>query len=128
MGGRMNLLPPTIKQIPAAVAKKLDDSNRIVWNWRDLWHARSVQLNALGAFLSFLIGTALWIAPLLGVIWAASSTVKGFISANNVTITLDGTTKGGVLGDTYQFVDMKANKWMVQGFTSPTGSIATPFS
>jgi VIT1/CCC1 family predicted Fe2+/Mn2+ transporter len=66
------MLPETITQkfteIPAKVAQKLDDSPKVVNNWRDLWKARSVQLNALGAFLSFIIGTAVWVSPLFGVL------------------------------------------------------------
>ena len=54
------------------IAAKLDASPRVVWNWRDLWRTTYVQINAFGAVLSFVIGTLLWIAPLLGVVWASS--------------------------------------------------------
>jgi len=50
--------------------------------------------------------------------------------ANCDTITLNGTTTGGALGDTIELVDVATDVWMVFGqLQVPTGSnIATPFS
>ena len=62
-------LPPTITKIQATIAHKMDASPRVVSEWRLLWKTWTVRLNALGAACSFVIGVALWIAPLLGVIW-----------------------------------------------------------
>lgn len=44
------------------------------------------------------------------------------------TITLNGTTKGGVKGDRIVLRDIAANTWHVQVIGSATGSEATPFS
>lgn len=50
--------------------------------------------------------------------------------ANSDTITLNGTTTGGALGDTIELVDMATDVWKVSGqLQTPTGSNpATPFS
>jgi len=56
-------------------------------------------------------------------------TVVGFETASDSdTITLNGTTKGGVIGDRIILVDVAANLWSVVGIFSATGSEATPFS
>jgi hypothetical protein len=45
------------------------------------------------------------------------------------TVTMTGTTNGGVAGDTFTFVDFAANKWLVEGrITQSGGSEVTPFS
>lgn len=44
------------------------------------------------------------------------------------TITLNGTTKGGVLGDVITLEDVAANKWSVQVVSSSTSTEASPFS
>jgi len=44
------------------------------------------------------------------------------------TISLNGTTKGGVVGDRIILRDVKSGFWSVNGFTAPTGTTATPFS
>lgn len=52
--------------------------------------------------------------------WAASGTVDG---AN-----FDGTTQGGVVGDTITLLDVAANKWLVQARVQQSGTEATPFT
>lgn len=44
------------------------------------------------------------------------------------TITMSGTTTGGVAGSWVRLVDVALNKWMVNGFLASTGTEATPFS
>jgi hypothetical protein len=44
------------------------------------------------------------------------------------TITMSGSTTGGVLGSYVRLVDFAANKWMVSGSLVSTGAEATPFS
>lgn len=49
--------------------------------------------------------------------------------SNANTLTLNGTTQGGVsIGDTVEFTDIAAGIWAVQGTVVGSGSIATPFS
>lgn len=49
-------------------------------------------------------------------------------SATSDTITMDGTTLGGVPGDIYEIQDVKTGFFSVKCFTAPTGTKATPFS
>jgi hypothetical protein len=52
-----------------------------------------------------------------------------FVSTTNQTITLNGTTKGGVaIGDQIVIRDLAAGVWQVQGWTIGSGTLATPFS
>ncbi len=44
------------------------------------------------------------------------------------TITMNGSTTGGVLGSRVVLTDIAANKWMVSGELNSTGAEATPFS
>lgn len=44
------------------------------------------------------------------------------------TITMSGSTTGGVAGSFVKFVDVAVNKWLVSGFLASTGTEATPFS
>jgi hypothetical protein len=54
---------------------------------------------------------------------------EGFkTSATSDTITLNGTTLGGVVGDTVEIEDVKTGVFSVRLCTAPTGTEATPFS
>lgn len=44
------------------------------------------------------------------------------------TITFDGSTTGGILGDMVELIDVAADKWWVRLTGSTTGTEATPFS
>lgn len=43
------------------------------------------------------------------------------------TVSLNGTTTGGKLGDYFKFIDEKTGVWHVEGFIRSTGAGATPF-
>lgn len=49
-------------------------------------------------------------------------------AADSDTITMNGTTKGGIKGDRVQLVDIAADLWQVNLVGSGTGSEGTPFS
>ena len=49
-------------------------------------------------------------------------------SATSDTITLNGTTKGGVAGAEYEITDIKTGFFQVRGIDYSTGSTVTPFS
>lgn len=49
-------------------------------------------------------------------------------AADTDTITFDGSTTGGILGDFVELIDVAANKWYVRLVGSTTGTEATPFS
>lgn len=59
----------------------------------------------------------------------AADTIAAFETASTSdTITMNGTTKGGILGDFITLIDVAANKWYVKVVASATGTEATPFS
>lgn len=58
-----------------------------------------------------------------------STNAEGFAtSATSDTITVNGTTLGGVVGDQIEIEDIATGIFSVKMFTSPTGTEATPFS
>lgn len=44
------------------------------------------------------------------------------------TITLNGSTTGGILGDKFTLIDIAAGQWQLDGYESGTGTVATPLS
>lgn len=60
----------------------------------------------------------------------AADTVVGWETvAASDTITLNGTTTGGVaIGDWFELIDQALNQWSVKGTTTSSGTEATPFS
>ncbi len=59
----------------------------------------------------------------------AATTEKDWVSTTGVTITLNGTTKGGVaVGNGLMVVDVAAGVWLVSGCFVGSGTLATPFS
>ena len=50
-------------------------------------------------------------------------------AAASDTITMNGSTKGGIIGDTFKLTDIGADQWLIHAATtSGTGTVATPFS
>jgi hypothetical protein len=44
------------------------------------------------------------------------------------TITMDGSTKGGIQGDSITITDIASGKFLVEGFTNGSGTVASPWS
>jgi fructose-specific component phosphotransferase system IIB-like protein len=67
-----------------------------------------------------------------GVVIGAADTddsVNGWEAASDSdTITMDGSTTGGIVGDRVELVDVAENVWAVNGTIQQTGTEATPFS
>lgn len=67
-----------------------------------------------------------------GTAWMANdtdATVSAFETASDSdTITMNGSTKGGIIGDVIVLEDVVADTWSVQCFLQGTGLEATPFS
>ena len=60
---------------------------------------------------------------------SASSVVSFNTAATSDTITLNGTTKGGVsIGDELTLIDSASNQYTVKGVLTASGTEATPFS
>lgn len=59
----------------------------------------------------------------------AGATMNGYETAStDDTITLDGSTKGGIKGDYFRLVDVAANNWMLEGRVTSTGTEASMLS
>ncbi len=52
----------------------------------------------------------------------------GALASRGDTITLNGTTTGGILGDRYSLIDVAANTWALCGWATGTGTEVTPLS
>jgi hypothetical protein len=68
---------------------------------------------------------------LTGVVSVASTATSvsiGAQPASNTTITMSGTTTGGVKGSWLHFIDIAANLWFVEANLVATGTAATPVS
>lgn len=68
-----------------------------------------------------------------GIILAADDTATPaplvwVTAVDSDTITLDGSTKGGLIGDRIELVDIATNQWAVHGFLKQSGTEASPFS
>ena len=59
---------------------------------------------------------------------AADTAVLFETAASSDTVTLNGTTTGGILGDSVELIDIAADLWWVRVQGSATGTEATPFS
>jgi hypothetical protein len=59
---------------------------------------------------------------------AADTTVLFETAATSDTITMNGSTTGGVLGAQVELTDVATGKWMVNVYSAATGTEATPFS
>lgn len=59
---------------------------------------------------------------------AADTVAAWETAATSDTITLNGSTKGGIKGDYIEIEDAVSGFWRVVGFTSATGVEVTPFS
>jgi len=51
-----------------------------------------------------------------------------FDGTSHTTLTLDGTTKGGLVGDRIQCTDIKANVWQCLVYEHASGAVASPVS
>ena len=97
------------------------------------------QLNNLGSVFTFVVETAATDMDILtdgtdkfvgGTYTGVNdATGKTFISgASNDVITMNGTTKGGLVGSIVQVTAMASAKYAVQGIILGSGTIVTPFA
>lgn len=59
---------------------------------------------------------------------AADTAVLFETASTSDTITMDGSTKGGIKGDSVELIDIAADTWWVRMVGSATGTEASPFS
>ncbi len=70
---------------------------------------------------------------IVGEIMAASETAgaQDAFAANgtsHVTISMNGTTKGGLIGDAFRLTAVTLTQWLVEGYIMTSGTAATPFA
>lgn len=53
---------------------------------------------------------------------------KSLVATSNISVNFNGTTKGGVKGDTLRFTNLDATTWQVSGVTNGNGVVVTPFA
>lgn len=128
-----------------AVSEAAHDGKTIVLNRAGGVTATLPPATGSGARFRFLLGTALSAASHIIKV-TGNDVMFGNIIANSTddtpdlaqpwptaadsdTITLDGTTTGGLaLGDFVELEDFAADKWAVHGVVTASGTEATPFS
>lgn len=95
-----------------------------------------------GAFYKLIVGTTVTSNTVViqvttndimqGVAWLTAdggNTVNGWeTAADSDTITMDGSTRGGIRGDRIELIDIAADVWAVQMWGAATGTEATPFT
>ena len=68
----------------------------------------------------------------IGVISSATATTGAgtheAAAGTDDTITMNGTTTGGIAGTSFRFRDIAADKWLVMGHMVGSGSLASPLS
>lgn len=75
------------------------------------------------AATEFLIG-----AVQLFIVGAATTLAAGANGTTIRTISSNGTTTGGVIGDQYRVTAISATQWEIRGLISASGILATPFA
>lgn len=76
-------------------------------------------------------GTELMVGSILNCDTDTSDTVaiwKSLVGTSNISINLNGSTKGGIKGDTIRVTNLNSTTWQVTGVTNGTGVVATPFA
>ena len=97
------------------------------------------QLNNLGATFTFVIETAATDMDILtdgtdkfvGGLYMGKSDAAGktfFSGASNDVITLNGSTKGGIVGTIIKVTAIGAAKYAVEGINLASGTVVTPFA
>lgn len=77
------------------------------------------------------IGTNDGLSVLTGSVFVKKSAANDTIfspSSSDDTINMNGTTTGGLIGTAFNIKLISANNWFVSGYTTGSGTIATPFT
>ena len=140
-GGLVDLTP-TLSTITNVAIEAVSGTEYIV-NDAD-GGAMTLPAAAAGTRITILIGTTIT-SNTITITAATSDLLKGYAfleatdAANNKTmfvpngtsdliITLNGSTKGGLVGDRIELVGISATEWRVRATLSHTGTALTPFS
>jgi hypothetical protein len=76
-------------------------------------------------------GTELLVGSILNCDTDTTDTVaiwKSLVGTSNISVNLNGSTKGGIKGDRLTFTCLNATSWQVTGVINSTGIVVTPFA
>jgi hypothetical protein len=76
-------------------------------------------------------GTELMVGRVINCDTDTSDTVaiwKSLVGTSNISVNLNGTTKGGIKGDRITVTCLNSTTWLVEGITNGTNTVATPFA
>jgi hypothetical protein len=75
-------------------------------------------------------GTELLVGTLSSVDTDTSDAMAGFSGngSSHVSVTMNGSTTGGLIGTKIRFTCLSSTRWMVEGTNRGTGTVATPFA
>ena len=136
----------TVTSATLTVTEALHDGKLIVLSKADGITVTLPNATGSGAVYTFLVGVSVTSVGdiikvargadvMYGVILGADDTAtpaarvwKTAADATSDTVTMDGSTRGGVIGDRLIIVDIAANKYTVHGTLNQSGTEATPFS
>ena len=127
-----------------AVTEASHDMKLIVLNKADGIVATLPAATGTGAVYEFIVGTSASGGSYVIKVADATDLMDGMVrtaddtgtpvpgvwvtAADTDTITLNGGSQGGLIGDTIRLVDIATNQWVVHGTLKQSGTEATPFS
>lgn len=129
---------------PVTITEAAHDGKVLALNKADGITATLPAATGSGAKFTFIVGTTVtsngYIIKVAdatdvmdGIVYVADDTATPaplvwVTAATSDTITLNGTTTGGLIGDRIELIDIATNQWAVTGFLKQSGTEATPFS
>lgn len=140
------MLRPVVANSGATVSLTASQSGSAVLFDRAAGIVYTLPTNTPGAYFDFYVtvtitsnaakvitatGTELLVGTLINTDTDSSDAVaswKSLVAANNIAVSMNGSTTGGIKGDWFRFTCLNGTTWNVSGFTLGTGVVATPFS
>lgn len=129
---------------PISITEATHENKRILLNKADGITITLPAATGTGNKYEFYVGTSVTSNGYIIQVADASTVMDGMVltaddtgtpvngvwvtAADSDTVTLDGSTKGGIIGDKLEFVDIGSNQWAVHGILKQSGTEATPFS
>lgn len=134
----------SVTATPLSITEALHDKKLVVLNKADGVVVTLPAATGTGAVYEFIVGTSASGGSYVIKVADATDIMDGMVrtaddtatpvpgvwvtAADSDTITLNGSTQGGLIGDTIRLVDIATNQWVVHGTLKQSGTEATPFS
>ncbi len=91
----------------------------------------SVTITSGAAKVITATGTELMVGQILNCDTDSSDAVaiwKSLVATSNIAVSMNGTTTGGIKGDWFRVTCLNTTTWAVNGMTTGTSTVATPFA